>query len=98
MTLAAHEFIRRFLIHVLPHGFHRIRHYGLFANGGRAENLARARELLQAPEQHEEPDAIANDEVRTLAQPCPCCGGPMVIIETFERGAQPRAPPRPETA
>ena len=94
MTLEAPEFIRRFLIHVLPHGFHRIRHYGLFANGGRAENLARARQLLDAPEQHKEPDTVANDDdTQTLAYPCPCCGGPMVIIETFERGAQPRAPP-----
>ena len=49
MTLAAHEFIRRFLIHVLPTGFHRIRHYGLFANGSRADNIARARELLNVP-------------------------------------------------
>ena len=49
MTLAAHEFIRRFLIHVLPAGFHRIRHYGLFANGSRADNIARARELLNVP-------------------------------------------------
>jgi hypothetical protein len=94
MALAAHEFIRRFLIHVLPHGFHRIRHYGLFANGGRAENLARARQLLDAPEQHKEPDTVANDDdTQTLAYPCPCCGGPMIIVETFERGAQPRAPP-----
>ena len=97
MTLQAHEFIRRFLIHVLPQGFHRIRHYGLFANGGRAENLARARELLDAPEQQKEPDTVANDDnTQTLALPCPCCGGPMVIIETFERSAQPRAPPRTE--
>ena len=97
MTLQAHEFIRRFLIHVLPHGFHRIRHYGLFANDGRAENLARARELLDAPVQQKEPDTVANDDnTQTLAHPCPCCGGPMVIIETFERNAQPRAPPRTE--
>ena len=56
MTLATDEFIRRFLIHVLPSGFHRIRHYGLFANGGRAENLARARDLLGVPAQQNEPD------------------------------------------
>ena len=100
MILEAHEFIRRFLIHVLPHGFHRIRHYGLFANGNRAENLARARQLLDAPAPKEEQsDAIAdNGEVRTLAHPCPCCGGPMIIIETFERGAQPRAPPQTATS
>src|SRR5262249_34617844 len=49
MTLHPHEFIRRFLMHVLPKGFHRIRHYGLFANGNRAENIDRARELLNVP-------------------------------------------------
>ncbi len=96
MTLAAHEFIRRFLIHVLPTGFHRIRHYGLFANGGRAENLSRARELLDVPASQEEPDAGADtDEAQTRAHPCPCCGGRLIIIETFERGAAPRAPPQP---
>ncbi len=96
MTLAAHEFIRRFLIHVLPSGFHRIRHYGLFANGGRARNLARARELLGVVVQRREADTTdaANDnEAQTPAQPCPRCGGRMIIIETFERGVQPRAPP-----
>jgi len=92
MSLAAHEFIRRFLIHVLPHGFHRIRHYGLFANGGRADNLARARELLDAPMPPEEPDTD-EDDTQTLV--CPYCGGPMVIVETFEPGALPRAPPEP---
>jgi hypothetical protein len=96
MTLTPHEFIRRFLIHVLPHGFHRIRHYGLFANGGRADNLARARQLLGVVGQQREADTTdaANDnQAPTLAQPCPCCGGPMIIVETFERGVQPRAPP-----
>ncbi len=93
MTLGTHEFIRRFLIHVLPSGFHRIRHYGLFANGGRVANIAKARELLGAIAPETEP-ADANDgEVRALSQPCPCCGGRMIIIETFERSAQPRAPP-----
>jgi hypothetical protein len=94
MTLAPSEFIRRFLIHVLPSGFHRIRHYGLFANGGRAENLARARELLDlpAPQDQTEP-ATEADQLPSLAQPCPCCGGPMIIIETFEPGHAPRAPP-----
>ncbi len=92
MTLATNEFIRRFLIHVLPAGFHRIRHYGLFANGGRADNLARARRLLAVVVQ--QADTAANDnQAQTLAQPCPRCGGPMIIIETFERGSQPRAPP-----
>ncbi len=96
MTLDPGEFIRRFLIHVLPNGFHRIRHYGLFANGGRVRNIARARELLRVP-----PPVIETDDSHTaedmeppvLAQPCPCCGGRMVIVETFERGGQPRAPP-----
>jgi hypothetical protein len=96
MTLAAPEFIRRFLIHALPSGFHRIRHYGLFANGGRADNLARARELLGMPNPVNEVDdaqAVEAMEPPCLDRPCPCCGGRMSIIETFERGAQPRAPP-----
>ena len=94
MTLATDEFIRRFLIHVLPAGFHRIRHYGLLANGGRAENLARARELLDLPAPQDAPDPGAGDyEPPSLAQPCPSCGGPMIIIEIFEPGHAPRAPP-----
>ena len=95
MTLASDEFIRRFLIHVLPQGFHRIRHYGLFANGARAENLARARELLavKAPQDKTDPDTEADDQGQTLKQPCPSCGGPMIVIETFEPGHPPRAPP-----
>jgi hypothetical protein len=98
ITLSAHEFIRRFLIHVLPTGFHRIRHYGLFANGGRADNLARARELLNVPPPQDQSES-ATEKVdqppglTQLAQPCPCCGGTLIIIETFERGARPRAPP-----
>ncbi len=94
MTLTAGEFIRRFLIHVLPSGFHRIRHYGLFAHGGRAENLAHARELLDLPASQDQTEPTTKtDEVQSLAQPCPCCGGPMVIIETFDPGHAPRAPP-----
>ena len=94
MTLAPDEFIRRFLIHVLPAGFHRIRYYGLFANGGRADNLARARQILGVVDQQANMTDAANDnQAQTLAQPCPRCGGPMIIIETFERGSQPRAPP-----
>lgn len=99
MTLAADEFIRRFLLHILPTGFHRIRHYGLFANGGRAENLARARELLDQPPPQAQVDAVDKaDQQSSLAQPCPCCGGNMIIIETFEPGQtprhhDPRAPP-----
>jgi hypothetical protein len=101
MTLAADEFIRRFLIHVLPTGFHRIRHYGLFASGKRAENIARARQLLNSPAPQTEardPDAAQADEPPTLAHPCPCCGGRMIIIETFRRGTPPRyRPPAPTT-
>jgi hypothetical protein len=96
MTLAMDEFIRRFLIHVLPSGFHRIRHYGLFANGGRAENIARARQLLNVPVPQNEPsDADSTDDSgsQTLSHPCPCCGGRMIIIEIFERGCAPRYRP-----
>jgi hypothetical protein len=96
MTLAIDEFIRRFLIHVLPSGFHRIRHYGLFANGGRAENIARARQLLNVPATLRDPTAAdsANTEVpQALSHACPCCGGRMIIIETFERGGAPRYRP-----
>jgi Putative transposase/Transposase zinc-binding domain len=93
MTLPTHEFIRRFLIHVLPKGVHRIRHYGLFANGNRAANIARARELLAAPAPSEPPEtseAAPVNESRVLPRPCPCCGGRMIIIETFARGCQPK--------
>jgi hypothetical protein len=98
MTLATHEFIRRFLSHVLPSGFHRIRHYGLFANTARADNIARARELLAVPKPHS--NAANSDTVQeppTLAHPCPCCGGRMIIIETFERGRAPRYRPTAPT-
>ena len=91
MTLDAAEFIRRFLLHVLPKGFHRIRHYGLLASGVKAENLARMRELLDvaSPERLDEPAATAaNDEA--VPTPCPCCGSAMHIIERFEAGRQPR--------
>ena len=99
MTLAVEEFMRRFLLHVLPPGFHRIRHYGLLANATRVENLARARQLLTAPLS---PlialPALASENVTQetpteTARPCPCCGAPMVIIETFAKGHAPRAPP-----
>jgi hypothetical protein len=90
MTLSPDEFIRRFLLHVLPKGFHRIRHYGLLAGATRNAHLERARELLgvappTAPDASVEPDDIW--------APCPCCGGRMVVVETFERQCQPRAPP-----
>ena len=92
MTLETPEFMRRFLLHVLPPGFHRIRHYGLFANGGRAENLARARELLDLQAPRDEPDSVADaDQPPSLAQPCPCCGGCMIVIETFKPGQTPRS-------
>ena len=102
MTLTPAEFIRRFLLHVLPKGFHRIRHYGLFANGNRTENIARARELLAVappppkpePPKPEpvkpEPVKPAADEARVLPTPCPCCGGRMHVIETFAPGKLPR--------
>ncbi len=93
MTLPTHEFIRRFLMHVLPKGLHRIRHYGLFANGNRAANVARARELLAMPPRSKEPEtleATAADEPRVLPRPCPCCAGRMIIIETFAPGVSVR--------
>jgi hypothetical protein len=93
MTLAVGEFIRRFLLHVLPQGFHRIRHYGLLAAGGHKANVARARELLAvAPKPA--PETIAATAPEDPRPPCPCCGGRMIIIEIFERRMQPRAPPR----
>jgi hypothetical protein len=91
MTLATTEFIRRFLIHVLPSGFHRIRHYGLLASGTRADNIAKARRLLDLPAEHHEASGDSRDA--ELSHPCPCCGCRMVIIETFQRGASPRYRP-----
>ncbi len=94
MALPIPEFIRRFLIHVLPQGFHRIRHYGLFANCGRTRNIARARELLAMPAPEAEDTHTAEDtEPSARAQPCPHCGGSMIVVETFEPGHPPRAPP-----
>jgi hypothetical protein len=90
MTLATDEFIRRFLLHVLPKGFHRIRHYGLLASAGRKTNVARARQLLAVPPEVEPAEPVEPTDARP---PCPCCGGRMIIIETFQRWAQPRAPP-----
>jgi hypothetical protein len=98
MTLTPHEFIRRFLMHVLPSGFHRIRHYGLLASATRAVNIARARQLLAMPTCSEPPDTPetpAPDQARMLPRPCPCCGGRMFIIETFARGCQPKHRPTP---
>ena len=96
MTLETGEFIRRFLMHVLPKGFHRIRHYGLFANGNRAENIARARELLAMPSPHKQPEPTVPsqpDQPCVLPCPCPCCGGRMIVIETFAPGCQPKHQP-----
>jgi len=104
MTLTPHEFIRRFLIHVLPKGFHRIRHYGLFASSNKADNLKTMRALLKC----EEPKAsIHHDAGMTSASPtkdeeardagtCLCCGGRMIIIETFDPGCVPRHRPTQE--
>jgi hypothetical protein len=100
MTLTPHEFIRRFLSHVLPKGFHRIRHYGLFANGNRATNIARARALLSVHmPTKDEADNVEDanpDETRILNLPCPCCGGRMIIIEVFAAGMEPKHRPSPE--
>jgi hypothetical protein len=96
MTLAADEFIRRFLMHVVPKGFHRIRHYGLLANGNRAANIAHARKLLAMP--LKEPNIAKPaepDEPSVLPRPCPCCGGRMIVIETFARGCEPKHRPTP---
>ncbi|HMH72624.1 MAG TPA: IS91 family transposase [Bradyrhizobium sp.] len=102
MTLKPAEFIRRFLIHVLPNGFHRIRHYGLLASGTKTEAIARARELIaavtpvQTAQKQQAPESAASADQPTQA--CPCCGGRMSIIETFKRGSTPRYRPPPPTA
>jgi hypothetical protein len=85
---------------VLPKGFHRIRHYGLFANGNRTESVARARGLLamSPPPPKPEPAKAAADEPRVFPTPCPCCGGRMHVIEVFAPGTQPRHPPTPMRA
>jgi hypothetical protein len=104
MTLATDEFIRRFLMHVLPAGFHRIRYYGLLASGKRAENIARARELLTPPmipiDAIKATSGNASEQTAEPQQrhPCPCCGGPMIIIERFQRGCQPKHQPSPVPA
>ncbi|MCP5037702.1 MAG: hypothetical protein GY945_08890 [Rhodobacteraceae bacterium] len=98
MTLETAEFIRRFMIHVLPKGQHRIRHYGFFGNGNRAANIASIRDLLRtkasdAERRDEDCAGSADEHLRILALPCPCCGGRMIIFETFAPQRQPRAPP-----
>jgi hypothetical protein len=93
MTLAPHELIRRFLLHVLPKGFHRVRHYGLLASTARKANIARLRELLDVPE----PQTLHQETTNAAAAPtdhrppCPCCGG-RIVVEIFERGGA-RDPP-----
>ena len=98
MTLDPAEFIRRFLLHVLPSGFHRIRHYGLFAGTVRANNIERARQLLAAAERGPQPSGAEADgqaeENVVPARRCPCCGGRMIIVETFE-GPRPWRSPSP---
>jgi len=100
MTLSADQFIRRFLLHVLPKRFHRIRHYGLLASAGCKANIARAKELMTAtipevnpPAAHDTADPHTTTDYRP---PCPCCGGRMIIVEVFARGGVPRAPPAPD--
>ena len=92
MTLTTDEFIRRFLLHVLPRGFHRIRHYGLFANKGRAKHLARAHELLQIPPDSTD-DSPDHESAATCVYRCKSCGAPMFIIETLDPAHAARAPP-----
>jgi hypothetical protein len=95
MTLSPEEFLRRFLLHILPGGFHRIRHYGLLAHGPRATDIDHIRSLIDAATTGQ-PAAPANDNDQPaepsacVQSPCPCCGGRMRIIEVFARGHTPR--------
>lgn len=100
MRLATGEFIRRFLLHVLPDGFHRIRHYGLLASAGRKANIAKVSAMLGTASPTVPPKAEVEPVPLTLREPCPCCGGPMRVIEIFRRGQKPRsrAPPRDQAA
>ena len=95
MTLDAHEFIRRFLLHVLPSSFHRIRHYGLFAGPVRAQNIERARQLL-ATSRVSTGSATADGDAEPDSpfRRCPCCGGRMFVVETFQ-GPRPGRSPSP---
>jgi hypothetical protein len=104
MTLDTHEFIRRFLTHVLPQGFHRIRYYVLLTSPTRANNIACIRALLAVPLIPVDAIKAANAKASTSAQPeepkaheypCPCCGSCMRIIEIFLRGQQPKHRPTP---
>lgn len=103
MRLPTGEFIRRFLIHVLPSGFHRIRHTGFLANGIRRDRIVEIRRLLNTePEPNKTTDETENSEPDdpNACQPCPKCGGTMIVIETFLRGQTPqsRAPPWEDAA
>ena len=96
----AHEFLRRFMLHVLPDGFQRIRHYGFLANGHRKAKLAAIRKSLAvavAPAAIESGDDASAADADETSLPCPCCGGPMTIIE-FLPGPGRRRPPRRDTS
>jgi len=100
MRLHPHEFIRRFLLHVLPRGFHRIRHYGLFANANRAENIATARAFLDAAQPAADPQPQSDLAPEAPREPpclCPRCGARMIVIEVFAAGCEPRWRPTPST-
>jgi hypothetical protein len=104
MTPAPDEFIRRFLLHVLPKGFHRIRHYGLLASAGCKANIAHVKKLIvtpvpsaDQPAEDDNTDKAANAATHRRP-PCPCCGGRMIIIEFFEGGSKPRGPPSSQAA
>lgn len=100
MRLTTGEHIRRFLIHILPDGFHRIRHYGLLASAARKANIAKVRSLLAAAQPETTPQAADSVTPLALREPCTCCVGPMSIVEIFRHGQKPqsRAPPRERVA
>jgi hypothetical protein len=93
MTLTTDEFMRRFLLHVLPSGFHRIRHYGLLANAGRRDHLAQVRELLQVVPEPKDTNADAPEKAIQPTFVCPDCGAAMIIVEILARKPFIRAPP-----
>jgi hypothetical protein len=92
MTVATEEFMRRFLLHILPSGFHRIRHYGLLANANRKHDIPAVRELLHEPVPVAAADPIATGTVRPTFV-CRHCGAPMIVIQTFARAQPIRGPP-----
>ena len=102
MRLHPHEFIRRFLLHVLPKGFHRIRHYGLFASANRADSIATARALLNVaqsgPPRRKSSRIAAPDAPVRAAVPMPALGGARtIVIEVFARDCEPRWQPTPSS-